>query len=259
VADRHEDRVRNAFTQQAATFERADLNVAFTSGLPWLLGLAAPRETDRVLDVAGGTGLVARRLAPAVASATVVDATAAMLAEGARAAASEGHANVDFVEADARRLPFRDGSFSLVVTRFSLHHVPEPGRVLDEVTRVAAPGGRIVVKDLVSSPDARLALAQDALEQLRDDSHVRMPGPGAVATWLTDRGCAVLRVEQRTLDRPLEPWLEQSVTPEGRAAAVRARLQAELDGGEPTGMRPHVEDGALWFRQTWEATVARAR
>src|SRR5680860_1229013 len=66
----HHDRVEAAFTQQAGTFERADLNVAFTSGLPWLVELADPSETDRVLDVAGGTGLVARALAELVDSVT---------------------------------------------------------------------------------------------------------------------------------------------------------------------------------------------
>jgi ubiquinone/menaquinone biosynthesis C-methylase UbiE len=257
MAAGHESRIRDAFTKQATTFERADLNVAFTSGLPWLVGLAGARASDRVIDIAGGTGLVARALAPDVHSVTVVDATPAMLAAGRESAASEGHTNVEFVEADARSLPFPDGFFSLAITRFSLHHFAEPGPMLDEIVRVTASNGRVVVKDLISSTDPRLAHNQDSIERLRDNSHVSMPVAGAVATWLRQRGCDVMQVEQKTIDRLLEPWLQQSVTPGDRAEQVRIRLRAELDGGESTGMQPHLEDDALWFQQTWETTVAR--
>jgi SAM-dependent methyltransferase len=253
----HESRIEAAFTEQSATFEQAALNVAFTSGLPWLLGLAGPDAADRVLDVAGGTGLVARALAPSVQTVTVLDATEAMLATGRSQAAGDGLTNVDFVRGDARSLPFPDGSFSLVITRFSVHHFVYPAPMLDELVRVASPDGRIVVKDLIASPDPELAGRQDEIERLRDDSHVSMPPPGAVRGWLEQRGCATTRVEERTIDRPLEPWLEQSVTPADRAEAVRSLLRAELDGGAPTGMRPHDVDGALWFNQTWETTVAR--
>ncbi|HZJ07604.1 MAG TPA: methyltransferase domain-containing protein [Nocardioidaceae bacterium] len=253
----HHDRVEAAFTQQAGTFERADLNVAFTSGLPWLVELADPSETDRVLDVAGGTGLVARALAELVDSVTVVDTTSAMLDRGRQGALAEGYDNVAFVQSDALSLPFPAGAFHLVITRFSLHHFLNPAPLLDEIVRVTAPGGRIVVKDLVSSSDPTVAARQDEIERLRDDSHVSMPVEGRVATWLEQRGCQVGRVEQKSIDRPLQPWLDQSVTPDEQAGAVRSMLRAELAGGNATGMRPHVEEGALWFQQTWETTVAR--
>ena len=253
----HEDRIEEAFTKQASTFERSDLNVAFTSGLPWLVELAAPAATDRALDVAGGTGLVARALAGLVDSVTVVDTTSAMLDSGWRGAQAEGHDNVAFVQSDALSLPFPAEAFTLVVTRFSLHHFQNPTPLLDEIVRVTARGGRIVVKDLVSSSDPTVAERQDEIERLRDDSHVSMPVEGRVATWLVQRGCQVDRVEQKEIDRPLQPWLEQSVTPDEQAGAVRSMLRAELAGGRPTGMQPHVEEGALWFQQTWETTVAR--
>jgi SAM-dependent methyltransferase len=252
----HGSRIEAAFTKQAGTFEQPDLNVAFTSGLPWLLGLTDPGSNDTVLDVAGGTGLVARALAPTVSSATVLDATEAMLAAGREAARTEGLSNVRFLHGDAAALPFDDETFSLVVTRFSLHHFADPAPMLDELVRVCTGGGRVVIKDLVAVADRDLDGRQDEVERLRDDSHVRMPVEGTVRGWLEERGCEVDRAELKTIDRPLEPWLEQSVTPPEPANAVRALLRDELSGGNRTGMRPHVEDGALWFHQTWETTVA---
>ncbi|MDQ4086292.1 MAG: methyltransferase domain-containing protein [Actinomycetota bacterium] len=252
----HDERIRDAFTRQATTFEDERLNVAFTSGLPWLLAHTDPRPGDVVLDVAAGTGMVSRALAPGVARAVALDSTQAMIAEGRQRIRDEGRSNVIFVAGSAERLPFADGSFTLVVTRFSLHHFADPAPALAEIARVCAPGGRVVVKDLVASTDPEIASRQDHIERLRDSSHLRMPARGAVPRWLRDLGLQVDVVAERDIDRPLEPWLEQSLTHAEPAARVRQAFDAELAGGEATGMWPHRRDGALWFHQRWELTVA---
>jgi ubiquinone/menaquinone biosynthesis C-methylase UbiE len=252
----HEERIREAFTRQAGTFEDERLNVAFTSGLPWLLSYVEPRRDDTVLDVAAGTGLVARALAADVAHVTAVDSTAAMIEQGRARAGAEGHTNLDFVSGSAEDLPFADASFTLVVTRFSLHHFADPTPAVDEMVRVLRPGGRIVVKDLVASADSGVAARQDHVERLRDPSHVRMPPRGAVRDWLRQHGLQVHTVAEREIDRPVEQWLQQSVTAADTAAAVRAALEADLRGEETTGLHPHRVDHELWFHQTWEVTVA---
>ncbi|MGH3356003.1 MAG: class I SAM-dependent methyltransferase [Nocardioidaceae bacterium] len=257
MPDTHEDRIREAFTRQAATFEDERLNVAFTSGLPWLLSQVEPRGEDEVLDVAAGTGLVSRALAPRVAHVTALDSTPAMIAEGRTRAAVQGCHNLDFVSGSAEDLPFSDGSFSLVVTRFSLHHFADPRPAVAEMVRVLRPGGRLVVKDLVASADPEVAARQDRVEQLRDPSHLRMPPRGAVRTWLELRGLVVDSVTEREIDRPVGPWLEQSVTDPDAAALVWEAFETDLAGGRPTGLRPHRTDGELWFHQVWEVTVAR--
>src|SRR4029077_3258076 len=88
----------------------------------WLLEAIDLTASDLVLDVAGGTGQLARSLASRVHTAGVLDATRAMLAAGAEAAASERASNVLFVQGAATALPFTDSSFDVVICRYALHH-----------------------------------------------------------------------------------------------------------------------------------------
>jgi SAM-dependent methyltransferase len=252
--DSHRRRIREAFTVQAPTFEDPDLNFAFTSGLPWLLDLAAPAPDDVCLDVAAGTGLIARALAPRVARVAAVDTTIAMLRTGREQAAEA--ANLVFVAGDATALPSPAGAFTLVVTRFSLHHFEDPAPALGEMVRVLQPGGRLVIHDLVASTEVAVARAQDRIENLRDPSHLRMPPAGAVAGWLRALGLVLTRTETRAVRRPVGPWLAQARTGETAAAQIRQAFDRELAGGAATGLRPHEQDGELWFQQTWEVTVA---
>ena len=258
MPDTHEERIRAAFTPQAATFEDPRLNVAFTSSVPWLLEHMAPGFDDIVLDVAGGTGIVSRALANRVARVVVIDSTPAMIAEGRRHAASEQLTNLEFVRGTVAMLPFADAVFTLAFTRFALHHLTEPGRALAEMGRVCRPGGRVVVMDLVASTDPRIAERQDRIERLRDPSHVRMPPRGVVRRWLQEQGLVVDGVAEREINRPVLPWLEQTVTDKTAAALVCEAFDGELAGGAGTGMHPHRSaEGALWFRQLWEITTAR--
>jgi SAM-dependent methyltransferase len=70
---------------------------------------------------------------------------------------------------DATSLPFADGSFDRVTTRYSFHHMPDPAAALAEMKRVCRPCGRIVVID--ATPAAEKQMAYDRMERLRDPSH----------------------------------------------------------------------------------------
>lgn len=251
----HHARVLAAFTEQAETFQDPRVNQAFTSALDWLVDLIDPEPSGTWLDVAAGTGLVGRKLAHRVGRVVCVDATAAMLDAGRREARDEGIHNIEFVRGDALALPA--GPFDGVVTRFSFHHLREPRRALEAMVDACGPGGRIAVKDLIASPEPGVRERQDQVESLRDESHLSMVLLGEVASWSRELGLSTEPTVVRELDRPLEPWLAQSCTPPDRAHAVREALSAELGGGERTGMRPHRRGSELWFRQTWEVTLAR--
>ena len=113
--------------------------------------LGPPRSSTRsfkVLDVAGGTGDIALRIAERSASAdvTVVDINAAMLSVGRRRAEERRLARrIQFVDGNAEALPFPSGQFDGVTIAFGIRNVPRIDRALAEAFRVLRPGGRLLV------------------------------------------------------------------------------------------------------------------
>ena len=96
-----------------------------------------------------------------------------MLERARKLAADKGLTNVAWQHGDVYSLPYDDASFTIVTTRFSFHHFLDPAAVLQEMVRVCAPGGRIVVVDDYASADPAKAAAFNRLEKLRDPSHSR--------------------------------------------------------------------------------------
>lgn len=255
ATESHAERVRREFTKQAASFEDERLNTAFTSRLDWLLERAAPRREDVCLDVAAGTGHVARSLAPLVAHVVALDATRAMLDQGRRQAEQEGVRNVLFQDGEAAALPFLDESFDLVVSRFSLHHFDDPTMPLREMARVCRRGGRVVIADMVADPREQVAVVQDRLERRRDPSHTAMLSPRGLSGALAAAGLAVVLCDVREVERPVEQWLEQAGTAAPVAEEIRAFLRAEAAEEQPGAMRAQLRGDELWFTQTWAVAV----
>jgi SAM-dependent methyltransferase len=168
----HQDLILDQFTRQATVFNTA-APIANADALKVIVDAAAPGPDDTVFDVACGGGLVARAFAPYVRHATGIDVTPAMLDTARQAAVEQGLTNTSWEQGDVTTLPYADGSFTIVATRFSFHHFVDASAVLKEMVRVCAPGGRIVVADSCPSEDPAKAAAFNRLELLRDPSHTR--------------------------------------------------------------------------------------
>lgn len=129
------------------------------------VGLLAPRDGERILDVGTGTGEVLRQLArcPVRLRATGIDRSAAMLA---RVPELPGGWSVSV--ADATRLPCADGAFDAVTAAYLLQVLPDPdvSGVVGELLRVLRPGGRLVTVTPAIPPRGPLRLVGSALDGL---------------------------------------------------------------------------------------------
>ncbi|MEI6044604.1 MAG: bifunctional demethylmenaquinone methyltransferase/2-methoxy-6-polyprenyl-1,4-benzoquinol methylase UbiE [Chloroflexota bacterium] len=143
--------VNRMFTQIAPTYDRVNRLMTFGLDQGWrktVVAEARLKAGERALDVATGTGDIALALAHQVGSRGKVvgsDFCLEMMLPGPAKAAKAGVGGiVQFMAADAMRLPFASNSFEAVTTGFAMRNVTDIERAFSEMCRVVKPGGRVV-------------------------------------------------------------------------------------------------------------------
>jgi ubiquinone/menaquinone biosynthesis C-methylase UbiE len=137
----HRDLILDQFTRQAAPFSVSP-HIKDEAALRIILEWSGAGPEDTVLDVACGAGHVVCAFARVVRHATGIDITPAMLERAHVLQGDLGLTNVTWRLGDVLPLPFTDGAFTLVTTRYAFHHFPDPAAVLAEMTRVCGPAAR---------------------------------------------------------------------------------------------------------------------
>ena len=160
-------RVHGVFTNVASKYDI--MNDVMSVGIHrlWkdaMMDWLSPRDGQRLLDVAGGTGDIAFRFlqrAPA-ANAVVLDLTEDMLIEGRKRAEAEDRSEqLDWMVGDAMALPFESGSFDIYTISFGIRNVTRIQDALNEAYRVLKPGGRLMVLEFSQLPSPAMQWAYD--------------------------------------------------------------------------------------------------
>jgi ubiquinone/menaquinone biosynthesis C-methylase UbiE len=243
-----DERLVGEFTHQAESFNRSQAANARET-LEALVELAAPQPGERWLEAACGPGVVSRALAPRAGSVHGVDLTPAMVELARREAAGLG--NATFSVGDATALDDADGSYDGALARFTIHHVPVPARLVEELARVVRPGGTVVLADHLLDEDPAAAAWSQELERLRDPSHwvsltlERLRALGAAA------GLELEAEEIVPLALDLTEWLERG----SGSAVARSLLERLLARPPASAERFAIRDGALVM--TWWAARFR--
>jgi SAM-dependent methyltransferase len=251
----HLTRVREEFTRQAETFaaSAAITDAQLTQRFQDAIGASG---AGKVLDVACGPGIVTAALAKGAKEITAFDATPEMLKKARQRCEKAGHANVQYQLGNAEEMPFADGAFDAIVTRLAIHHFAEPKRVLAEMFRVLKPGGAAVIADVTASEDPKEAALQNAIEIIRDPSHVRnLPDSELLGSV---RGAGFAIAEQSTWDkwREFEEWMG-IVNDPSRVLPLRPVVRALAAGGATAGMGLRLDGNAHRFVHRWNLIAAR--
>ena len=204
----------DAYLVSAVHAQGADLDA--------LAGLARSRPDARVLDLGCGGGHVTFNVAPHVREVVAYDLSPEMLGVVARAARERGLSNVTTRQGFAESLPFDDASFDLVLSRYSAHHWRDIDAALRETARVLKPGGIAAFVDSVSPGTPLLDTYYQAIELLRDCSHVRNYSRAEWEAVIARAGLIADVTSQHRLHLEFGSWVERIGTPKVQIDAIRA-------------------------------------
>ena len=128
--------------------------------------LSGVRRGNKVLDIAGGTGDLARKFSSLVGpegEVVLADINASMLKVGRDRLLDKGvSGNINFVQADAEKLPFPDNLFDVVTIAFGLRNVTHKEDALRSMLRVLKPGGRLLILEFSKPSNPLLSKFYDA-------------------------------------------------------------------------------------------------
>ena len=192
-------------TNPAQTYEEYFVRYQFRPWAEELLDRAKPQPGERVLDVACGSGIVARMVAQRTngqARVVGLDLSPAML-EVARAAAQREGAETAWHEGSAESLPFPDDSFDVVLVQQGLQFFPDKSAAVKEIARVLTASGRAATStwtDVEHSP--LFAVLGDLVEKHLGTSAVNMPysfsDPDKLRSLFVDAGFRTVEIERVT-------------------------------------------------------------
>jgi ubiquinone/menaquinone biosynthesis C-methylase UbiE len=187
-----------------------------------LKALASQLRSKRALDLGCGAGHVSFALAHGGAQrVTAYDPSTEMLEVVAQVAATRGLEQViDTCVGAAEVLPFETHTFDLIVTRYSAHHWASVPRALAECARVVAPGGRMVVIDVIAPETPLLDTSLQVIEFLRDASHVRDYRASEWRSMYQAAGFAEPTITTWKLSIDFKEWIARIGTPADRIAAL---------------------------------------
>lgn len=216
---KHHDRVADAFGSTAAAY-LTSLTHARGADLDTLAAQIASTPDADVLDLGCGAGHASFAGARHARSVVAYDLAEPMLATVAAAARERGLGNIRTQQGSAERLPFADASFDWIVSRMSAHHWHDVPRALAEVRRVLKPGGRVLFIDVAGADSPLLDTHLQAIEVLRDGSHVRNYRADEWIAFFVAAGFTASVRERWRLSIEFAPWIARMRTPAERAQAI---------------------------------------
>ncbi|CAC9625771.1 2-methoxy-6-polyprenyl-1,4-benzoquinol methylase (EC 2.1.1.201) [uncultured Gammaproteobacteria bacterium] len=146
-----QEMVRSVFDSVANKYDLMNDVLSFGAHRLWkhyTIAMANVKTGDKILDIAGGTGDLARAFATKVGNTGQVvlsDINAAMLNEGRKNLINKGVIGVEFVQLSGEQIPFADNSFDCVSIAFGLRNVTDKDQCIREMYRVLKPGGCMLI------------------------------------------------------------------------------------------------------------------
>lgn len=232
----HQAKIIDQFSRQAIPFTQVP---GHFDAMQILINFSNVCQNDNVLDVACGPGIVACEFARYAGHVTGMDITPAMIEQAEKRQQELNLENLAWRIGDAVPLPYADNTFSLVITRYSFHHLLAPDKALSEMIRVCRLGGRVMVADVAM--ESSKSESYDRLENMRDPSHTHALTHEEFTALFQHSGLLACRHTAYGVDIELETQLRASFPNPGDEPKLRYMVTSDI-GIDNLGINARRED-----------------
>ncbi|MDR5877286.1 class I SAM-dependent methyltransferase [Caballeronia sp. LZ032] len=226
---KHHDQVADAFGSTAAAYLTSAVHASGADLQTLAATFAATCGNATVLDMGCGAGHASFAIAPHVREVVAYDIAQQMLATVEAAARERGLTTIRTQQGAAETLPFADASFNWAVSRMSAHHWRDVPAALREVHRVLKPGGRLRFIDIAGIDDPLYDTHIQAIEILRDASHIRDYRADEWLAMLDAAGFEARVGERWRIPLGFDAWVTRMRTPPERVTAIRSMWNSAPD------------------------------
>jgi len=185
-------------------------------------------ESDRLLDVACGTGAFSVYAGRKIRAVWGVDISEKMVEIAVESAARNGLSNVNFLCCGVERLPFADSSFECVVSKSAFHHLQDCQTVFREMARCCRKLGRVGIQDIVLYGDNRLDSFFEALERKIDLSHNRSLSKEETVELYRQNGLKVTRLFESVSELRFDEYVSHAVQTAEAKEEIRKMISRGL-------------------------------
>jgi ubiquinone/menaquinone biosynthesis C-methylase UbiE len=201
----NQKKIKESFANQAIQFSQNPI-LNNDEHLKVIVNMGSIEHEEWVLDLGCGTGLLTQAIEEKTKRVVGLDLTREMLNE-AQLQSKKKNKSILYLLGDAEELPFMDGQFDCVMTRLTIHHFPEPLKIIKELGRVLKSGGRMIVSDIISDLDPQKQGRHNNVEQLRDPSHVKFLNEKEILELIQEAGLDIEASKKWDTKRELDEWM----------------------------------------------------
>ncbi len=203
--------MRDYFSDRTPKYDTSSSWVGDDSLGQLMLQMLDLQKGERILDVASGTGILGKTLAPTGAEIIGLDYTPAMMES------SKGY-YADLIQADAHEMPIEDNTYAAAVSRQGIQFMDAP-KAVAEMARVVKPGGRVLLLHLACyGEDDREETFE--IQRLRNPVRMNYFMADDQAKLLADAGLDVTREEHYLTVESARNWLGKGSIPSERVEAA---------------------------------------
>lgn len=240
----HNKLIIEQFTRQAIPFAKKSAQY-IDETFEKILSVVEVDQSDSVLDIACGTGSISIEFARLSRHVTGIDITPAMIEQAKVLQKESMLSNLTWEIGDiSKQLPHRSNSFSIVITRFSFHHLLKPLTVLAEMDRICKVGGQIIVID--PTPAVDKAEMYNHVEKLRDPSHVKALTTYEFENLFEQARIPIRRRRSYTMKIELEDQLRTSFPDPENIIKIRQLFIEDTKSGL-LGLNSHYDGDKIFF------------